>query len=92
MIPTKQSFYSGDFLNYYFLLFQHLMHTGQFETGWLLHAAIKSHDAYHKVNSQKQALWDAFGSYAASHVAEIIGEVIATDKGTEGLMTVPMDL
>jgi len=54
MIPAKKSFYSGDFLNYYFLLFQHLVHTGQFEAGRLLHAAIKSYDAYHKVNSQKQ--------------------------------------
>ena len=92
MIPTKQSFYSGDFLNYYFLLFQHLMHTGQFEAGWLLHAAIQNYDAYHKVSSQKQALWNAFYTYAASHVAEIIGEVIATDKDMEDLITGPMGL
>jgi hypothetical protein len=92
MIPAKKSFYSGDFLNYYFLLFQHLMHTGQFEAGWLLHAAIKNYDAYYKVNSQKQALWDAFYTYAASHVAEIIGEVIAMDKDTEDLITGPMGL
>ena len=92
MIPAKKSFYSGDFLNYYFLLFQHLMHTGQFEAGRLLHAAIQNYDAYHKVSSQKQALWNAFYTYAASHVAEIIGEVIAMDKDTEDLITGPMGL
>jgi len=92
MIPSRKSFYSADFLNYYFLLFQHLMQTGQFEAKWLLHAAVKGYVVYHEVSSQKRALWHAFYTYPASHVAEIIDEVIANDKDTEDLITWPLGL